>query len=212
MPNGAATRDALNQPGAAGPMGSALLPIKIVTPWSGGVRLWNPLGTATLQVTTTNFVSGRLYFVPFVMAVDSTVDELALEVTAAGTAGDKARIGIYNADADALPSTLRADAGEVAVDAIALVSKTALAIALTKGTLYYCAMHTNAAVFLNARALSVRPAMTTHAGQLAANLSNPGSVYKTGVAYGALPASAAGGAWTYANGQAPPVLWARFSA
>lgn len=56
----------------------------------------------------------RLYFIPVIVPANMTVDRIAVEVNTAA-ASQVARLGIYEADADGLPSTLLLDAGTVSV-------------------------------------------------------------------------------------------------
>lgn len=62
----------------------------------------------------TNAVYQRLYFIPVIVPDAITVDRIAVECTTA-VAAQVARLGIYNADANGLPSTLLLDAGTVSV-------------------------------------------------------------------------------------------------
>ena len=86
-------------------------------------------------------VADRLYASPLIIVRDMTVDRIAIQVSTAGAAGTKARLGIYNDGTNLYPGTLLLDAGEVAVDAVAIVNIT-ISKALTKG-IYWMAIVTN---------------------------------------------------------------------
>ena len=73
---------------------------------------------------TLTMVANRLYARPLVVVRDITIDRLAIEVTSAGAAGTKARLGIYNVGTNLYPGTLILDAGEVAVDATGIKAAT----------------------------------------------------------------------------------------
>jgi hypothetical protein len=65
-----------------------------------------------------------------------SVDRIGIEVTTAGAAGKKARLGMYTMGADGKPGALLVDAGEVAIDAIAGVEKT-ISQTLRCGDIYF---------------------------------------------------------------------------
>lgn len=89
--------------------------------------------------TTGTFImtADKLYVMPFAPARAITVDRIAIAVTLAGAGGTKARLGIYNSDADGKPAALVLDAGEVGVDGVGIKAIT-INQSLTKG-LYWLA-------------------------------------------------------------------------
>ncbi len=83
--------------------------------------LWRPgrWYSAYLSGTTTTATpaASDLRLVPVYMPASRTIDRIGCNVTTAGTAGHVARLGVYNADpGTGLPTTVRVDAGTVAVD------------------------------------------------------------------------------------------------
>lgn len=70
------------------------------------------------SLSTSQFTANQLRLIPFVINRTVTLSALALETTTAGDAGSVARLGIYSADSNGQPSTLLAEAGTVATDAV----------------------------------------------------------------------------------------------
>lgn len=72
----------------------------------------------TQRVTTTTATpsTGEVYAVPIIIAKAITFVRIAVEVTAAATAGGLARLGIYADDGNGMPGALVLDAGTVATD------------------------------------------------------------------------------------------------
>jgi hypothetical protein len=68
-------------------------------------------------------VANAIYAVPFYSGRGGALDRIALEVAVAAAAGKRARLGIYDytSDVNIYPNNLVVDAGEVAVDAVAVV-------------------------------------------------------------------------------------------
>lgn len=105
-------------------------------PWVSGIRYD---GTAFFggTLTTQAIVANTLYAVPCVAIHPSlafgapiSLDRIGIEVTTAGAAGKKARLGLARMGSDGKPGVLIVDGGEVAVDAIAGVEATIAATVL----------------------------------------------------------------------------------
>jgi len=77
-------------------------------------------GVEISGVGTSGLTANRLYYYPIYVATPITLDRIAIEVTTAGAAATKARLGIYNANVNWQPTTLVLDAGTVAVDTTGL--------------------------------------------------------------------------------------------
>jgi hypothetical protein len=61
--------------------------------------------------------ANNIYYLPIYTTTQTTVDQLAAEITIAAAAGKLLRLGLYNADIDWNVSTLVVDGGAVAADA-----------------------------------------------------------------------------------------------
>lgn len=90
------------------------------------------------SVGTQLLASGTMRGVPFIVASAQTVTKIGAEVTVAGNAGSKVRLGIYNDDDTGIPGTLLIDAGVIAGDS-ATVQEITISQALTPG-LYWFAL------------------------------------------------------------------------
>lgn len=88
-------------------------------------------------LSTRQETEARVVMVPFVVDESATFDRVAVEVTAAGTAGAVVRLGIYGADADSMPGSLLVDAGTV--DATTTGLKEAIISQAVTSGLYYLA-------------------------------------------------------------------------
>lgn len=84
-------------------------PPPAVTP-SVGWWLGPYLANANVAESCAN---GTLYFCPYLIAQQITVDQLGVSVTTAGSAGAVVRLGVYSANANGQPSGLLVDAGTV---------------------------------------------------------------------------------------------------
>lgn len=73
-------------------------------------------GNQAATVATSAITANVVRYAPFLVKTPITLDQLSIEVTAAGAASTTARLGIYNADTDWQPTSLVVDAGTVAVD------------------------------------------------------------------------------------------------
>lgn len=90
------------------------------------------LGPSGGSRTTVSMTSTVEYAVPLYVASAGTLSTLGIEVTIAGTAGTRLRLGIRGDDGTGLPGPLVLDAGTVAGDAIATV-ETTITYAVTPG-------------------------------------------------------------------------------
>lgn len=88
----------------------------------------------TSAATTQALTADRLYCIPLVVCRDFSIDRIAIQVTTAGAAGTKARLGIYENGTNLHPGDLLVDLGTVDVDStgvkVITISPTQ---ALTKG-------------------------------------------------------------------------------
>lgn len=96
------------------------------------------LGTAGMVFDTT---LNYLYAIPFFVSKTEKFDRIAINVLIVGT-GTKARLGIYADDGAVAPGRLVLDAGEVAVNAVAVV-QIIISQELIGGQLYWLAVTCN---------------------------------------------------------------------
>lgn len=171
-------------------------------------RIPRPLAYATGQYYTVNvglgadwtIVTNRLYGIPFHVDRDQLFDSIGVKVVTAGSAGEKAAIGIYEMWTDGLPGLLRLDAGTVAIDAAIRVVEISISIVLSPGW-YYLAL--NAATTGTPKLTSLDlagyngPLGTTAVGATAATY-----LYRSHTYTGTLP-DPFGGSLTYAAGDGP---------
>jgi hypothetical protein len=74
-------------------------------------------GVGTLSTFTTQALAATtLYYCPIITPTAITLDQIACEVTTAGTAGATIRLGIWEANTNWMPTTLTLDASTVAAD------------------------------------------------------------------------------------------------
>lgn len=107
---------------------------------------WEKLRTGeyhnTVQAASATMIlpANRLFASPFLIAVTTPIEELAIEISA-GDSGKSARLGIYNDGVNLYPGSLVADSeGEISVAATGIISVTYIpALSLTKG-LYWLAI------------------------------------------------------------------------
>lgn len=85
-----------------------------------GVAVSGHSGSIGTFVLTAAFI----HYMPIWVDTTITLDQLAAQVTTPAGAGNKMRMGIYNADTDWKATSLVVDAGEVAIDAGAVVTAT----------------------------------------------------------------------------------------
>lgn len=104
--------------------------------WNLAVQGGNSLSTITLNLNTIKFY--KIYITNTV-----TVTRLGCNVTAAGTAGSRGRLGIYS-DVNGAPSALILDSGEFTCDSIAAKTLTGLSATLPAGVAWLCIVHNSA--------------------------------------------------------------------
>ena len=124
--------------------------------------------------------ANTLYASPLYLARNITIDRIAINVSAAGAAGTKGRLGVYKTGTNLYPGALVIDGGEVAVDAIAVVAAI-IDQALTEG-LYFCVLVSNGTP-------TIKTLYSTWAamGVLAADLIGPNGAWNKAFTYAALP-------------------------
>jgi hypothetical protein len=133
---------------------------------------------ATLALT-----ANKLYGAPIYSGRGGVADRLYIKVTAAASAGKKARLGIYlpTSVSNLYPADLVADAGEVATDGVATVFA-AVSVPLPPGALLWYVVICNEACTVTAG-----DSYFTF-GALAAGLSSGYGGVEVAQVYGALPA------------------------
>jgi len=89
-------------------------------------------------------VADTIYTSPLWVPRTAPIDRLAINVTSAAAAGNKARLGILSKAAGSpLPGALLIDGGEVAIDALGAVAAT-VSLVLPGPALYHVAFHPQA--------------------------------------------------------------------
>ena len=144
------------------------------------------VGYATTNQAVTN---GRLVFCPFLVGEQITLDRIGVSLVASSTTTSNViRLGIYNCDANHIPSTLLLDAGTVTASATTNLITISISQQLNPG-LYYLAMLADYTV-----ASAIRGIPTTAFQNPLGWSSNPTlgitGYYYNDVGYGALPSSA----------------------
>lgn len=79
-------------------------------------------GISAQGQTTQARGSNTIYYYPIYVRTPITIDQIVIEVTGAAGAGEKCRITIYEADKDWQPGVAVIATGEIACDAIAVVT------------------------------------------------------------------------------------------
>jgi len=163
--------------------------------WYGaGIAAGTDLGTFS---TTVNVLRA----IPFFAPRGGTLDKLSFNVTASGSAGSKARVGIYRATShtNLYPSSLVVDGGEIATITNG-VKTSSISVALTPGELYYFAVltGTSAPTLRAVTAPSAFPLLGIDTSMGTAL----GTFWTVSLAYAALPASFPGAA-TVGTGSFP---------
>lgn len=101
-----------------------------------------PASSQGAQTATANQIITSPLWVP----VTASIDRLSINITTAASAGNKARLGIFEkASGSPLPGALLLDAGEVAIDATGAVAAT-VAIVLPGPRWYHVALHPQATI------------------------------------------------------------------
>lgn len=163
----------------------------------GTSTIWSLPGVYVTGVGARAIVANRLYYFPFQIYKAKTLDQLLLEVTAAGAALTVARMGIYAADLDWQPGALILDAGAVAVDSTG-VKSIALAQALSPGQYLLCVLSNGAPTLRtwlgSHQGLGIYPAWGPNsilvgfsAAQTYGALPNPGPAWGVGLENSATP-------------------------
>lgn len=93
----------------------------------------------TISDSTMTPTLNMVYYHPFPVGGDLTIDRITCGVQTAGAAGSVVRLGIYNDD-DGIPGTLLLDAGTVSGETPAGYREITVSQALSKGTLYWIAV------------------------------------------------------------------------
>lgn len=115
-------------------VGETFLPSGL--PWVSG-RFYSSASTA-LATTTGAMSANRIYLMPIYFPQSRAVDQIAINVSLAGTAGHVVRLGLYNSSASTLlPTTVKVDAGTAAVDSTGVK---ALTIATALSGLFWLAV------------------------------------------------------------------------
>jgi len=108
----------------------------------GTTKLLHLPGVVTVGGGAVSHVSATVYYFPLLIATTIVIDAVVCEVTTPAAAGNKGRIGIYNADTDLQPTTLVVDSGEFAIDGAAVMT-VAVSATLPAGR-YLLALHLQA--------------------------------------------------------------------
>lgn len=137
-----------------------------------------PFYSTTGQALSANYIYASL----FIVARDMTVDRVAVNVSAAGSSGKKAYLGIYNVGTNLYPGTLLLDAGTVDIDGTGVQAIT-INQSLPKG-IYFVAILPEDGVSIKV----VYPS-STHLGVSATDLLTYRGNWSLAQAYGALPAT-----------------------
>lgn len=135
-----------------------------------------------VAISTTALVANRLYALAWLIVRPLTIDRLALEVTGAGGAGTKARLGIYANGTNLYPGALLKDVGLVAVDGVAVVAATITGNLSLAAGLYWLALITDGTPTCRYGAPQLSP-MGIKATDFSAVLGS----WRVAQAYGALP-------------------------
>jgi hypothetical protein len=101
-------------------------------------------GVHLILIATQSRSVNTVSYAPFVVPTSITIDQLALEVTSAASAGATARMAIYNADINWHPTSLVVDGGTVAIDSTGV--KTASISQVLAAGRYFMALNQSAAV------------------------------------------------------------------
>lgn len=103
----------------------------VAPPWTTGRYYFLP--NTTNVSTSATLGTGTLRAVPFFVPNQTTIKRLGAEVTSAGDANSKIRLGLYATGADGLPGGLVVDAGQIAGDSATVQEITGLSVNLGPG-------------------------------------------------------------------------------
>lgn len=109
---------------------------------SGGwTALYNSSVNCTALVSAT-YNKNNLRLVPFVVGIDSVIDQINFNILVGGDVGTKGRFGIYNSSSLLPNSLIWQSSSEFAVDSIALITQSITpSITLTKGLYFIAFIH-----------------------------------------------------------------------
>lgn len=177
--------------------------------WVAGRFYGVPLGMTDAALLT---VTGTLYAYPVYIPSAVTIKSTNLSVTT-GQTGGSARIGIYADNGLGYPGTLvtGSDAGALAATGTAVVSNTALTIALNPGVYWFASIFTASSTFpsvvgstaVYTASLPASLGWDTAAHALATSGQAGTGVAITGQTFGALPATFPAGATLTLNAGTP---------
>jgi len=160
-------------------------------PYKGGTAIIPnsaSYGTNGITSTTTAPPNNSLRAVPVYFANNVTLDRFGAEVTSAGDVGSTVRLGVYKSDINGMPSTLLAEFGSIAGDAVAVAELT-IDQTLPAGTYWFASCVQGAATTQPTLRATVTPSPSTIAGSAA----NAAASQMTGLIYpgqsGAMPAT-----------------------
>jgi hypothetical protein len=151
----------------------------------GTSRLSMPGADGTSGSTIT-VLANTIYYTPWYVVTDITIDQIVIGVSTAGVASTNARLGIYNADTSWQPTTLVLDAGVVSV---ASTGAKAISISqvLPAGRYQACLVSDGAPVLRGALRGSRFYGYATSIGTSASIFT---ATLQAALAYGALPTPA----------------------
>jgi hypothetical protein len=102
-------------------------------------------GTSDVAVSSavgTYYNKGYCLWYPAYVSTTQTYNDICLDVSVAGTAGNAMEIILYNVGADGMPSTKAVESGSIAVDATGVASA-AIDTSITKGAYWVCLLSDN---------------------------------------------------------------------
>jgi hypothetical protein len=150
--------------------------------------------------------ANRLYGIPVYISEACTVTKIGLETTA-GNAGN-ARLGIYNMDSDALPSTLVLDAGTVTTTSTG-EKEISISQALAAGWYFLGVVFDAGGAVSETRGIGTASnGSFIYGGSSAATLGTSVAPYVSHT-YGALPSSFGTATLSTMTGASYPALWVR---
>jgi len=158
------------------------IPLPIIERFRPNSWYASVLAVESIGVTTFSAEANRLYAMLFPVPRKSAFDKMALRIY---SGGDRARLGVYEADDDIYPSKLVIDAGEVTPAA----PEAEIDVALSKGY-YFLAFVLNVTAIIQGSTRYLTPIKSGEANRIG---------YYVEYGYGALPASYPKGAFYEAN-------------
>jgi hypothetical protein len=137
--------------------------------------------------TTVALPLDELIYTPFVFPRATSVDAIAVNRTAGGSAGSVIRLGLYAPDADGIPADLIVDAGTAATDSGGILIITFTPVTVS-GLVYFAGV-SNVDTF-TVRALTTGAYAYDYIGARATDAFNGKLVYSESGVTGALPSTA----------------------